>query len=117
MLLTQNKYYSQLAPEVKEVADAVKEVTLSADADASVYLFGSRARGDASEESDWDFLILTDTIQTEELAALLRSKVRTDVESRWHIAVSLIVKNRKLWEDDYAITNIYESIAEEAVAI
>ena len=26
----------------------------------SVYLFGSRARGDFNEDSDWDFFVVTD---------------------------------------------------------
>lgn len=30
------------------------------DLPASVYLYGSRARGDASADSDWDLLIVTD---------------------------------------------------------
>ena len=36
----------------------VKEVILRAGPSARVYLYGSRARGDAAPDSDWDFLVL-----------------------------------------------------------
>ena len=38
----------------------VKEAVRQAEPQAQVILFGSRARGDAGEESDWDLLVLVD---------------------------------------------------------
>ena len=38
----------------------VKKAILALDPQAEVWLFGSRARGDARPDSDWDFLMLTD---------------------------------------------------------
>ncbi len=38
----------------------VKRYVHQIDPQAEVWLFGSRARGDAREDSDWDFLVLTD---------------------------------------------------------
>ncbi len=37
----------------------VKEIVDRFDSHADIVLFGSRARGDYHEESDWDFLILS----------------------------------------------------------
>ncbi|WP_461102555.1 nucleotidyltransferase domain-containing protein [Spirosoma koreense] len=34
----------------------VKRSVMAIDPNAEVWLFGSRARGDAREDSDWDFL-------------------------------------------------------------
>lgn len=42
----------------KEVIQAVREKIRSIDPDVKAYLFGSRARGDARKDSDWDVLIL-----------------------------------------------------------
>ena len=36
----------------------IKEVVLGFDPEAEVILYGSRARGDWSEDSDWDLLVL-----------------------------------------------------------
>ena len=110
--------YNRTIPAVtKEVAEKIKQLVSASDRHASVILFGSRARGDASEESDWDFLVLTDRDDAASLADTLRIKIRKEVEVPLNIAVSLIVKNRQVWEDDYAVTNIYESIAAEGLAL
>lgn len=42
-----------------EFLQAVKQSVHQIDPQAEVWLFGSRARGDARPDSDWDFLILT----------------------------------------------------------
>jgi len=41
------------------ILEKVKEIVQATDPEAEVILFGSRARGDAMEDSDWDILILT----------------------------------------------------------
>jgi predicted nucleotidyltransferase len=49
------------------ILSAIKERILSVVPDARVMLFGSRARGDWHEESDWDILVLTEQEVTDEL--------------------------------------------------
>jgi predicted nucleotidyltransferase len=49
----------------EELLQSIKEVLLSAVPNGKVILFGSRARGDAREDSDWDLLILLDKPQIE----------------------------------------------------
>ena len=43
-----------------EFLQAVKQSVQEIDPQAEVWLFGSRARGDARPDSDWDFLVLTE---------------------------------------------------------
>ena len=82
-----------------------------------VILFGSRARGDAENDSDWDFLVLTQETDTELLADKLRKIMLREVELKHNVAISLIVKNAETWQSEYAVTNIYESITEEGIEI
>ena len=42
-----------------DLAQKIKNSILSKDNTAIVYLYGSRARGDYKEGSDWDFLVIT----------------------------------------------------------
>ena len=89
----------------------------SVDPLAITILFGSRARGDASEESDWDFLVLSNANDLETLASVMRREMRIKVEMVHDIAVSLLVKNKMVWEEEYAVTNIYDSIREEGIVL
>jgi len=61
--------------ESKAVSMLVKSCINSIDEGAKIILFGSWARGVASQESDLDFLVLTDKKDTELLAAGLRKKI------------------------------------------
>ena len=109
---------SHIIPEQScAVAMLVKKYILLADATASVILFGSRARGDAANDSDWDFLVLTQKTDTDVLADELRKIMLKEVELKHCVAISLIIKNAALWESDYAVTNIYESITEEGLLL
>ena len=109
---------SRIIPtESQHIAGLVKKYVRLEDTTSSVILFGSRARGDAASDSDWDFLILTQKKATDILANDLRKIISREVELRYNVAISMIVKNAMLWETDYAVTNIYESISEEGVLI
>lgn len=44
--------------EQLEILNKIKNAVLELEPEAEVYLFGSRARGDYNEDSDWDLLIL-----------------------------------------------------------
>lgn len=103
--------------ESRTIAELVKKHIQLADASASVILFGSRARGDAEEDSDWDFLVLTQEVNTDLLSEEIRKFVHKEVELQHCAAISLIIKNAIMWESDYAVTNIYESITEEGILL
>lgn len=57
----------------------VRDAVLGVEPDARVILFGSRARGDASGDSDWDLLVLLDGAVSEDRRAAIRDRLY-DVE-------------------------------------
>lgn len=103
--------------ESKLIATAVKKNISAADDTATIILFGSRARGDAEDDSDWDFLVLTHETDTDSLSHQLRKIILHEVELKYDVAISLIIRNADTWNNDYAITNIFESITEEGIQL
>lgn len=55
-------YNQASVEEIKNsfIPNKVKEIVHRYDKDAELILFGSRARDDWHEESDWDFLVLSE---------------------------------------------------------
>lgn len=66
--------------------------------DAAVMLFGSRARGDYSEESDWDLLVLLDrpgTISVKDLGKI--SFPFYDLGAELDIEINPVIYTREDW--------------------
>lgn len=71
-----------------EILEEIKRVVLQVDFDAEVVLFGSRARGDFHEESDWDLLVLVDK---EESDFNLREKYEM-LYTAWNWNITLLFR-------------------------
>jgi len=72
----------------------------------SIFLFGSRARGDFREESDFDILIITeDELPQKErrnLAGEILTALHEEIKS---ISFDVLVKSRKNFEEEKDIVN------------
>lgn len=97
------------------ILNKVKSTILSVDKKAKVILFGSRARGDNREDSDWDFLILTSFPENNISKDKFRDKI-FDTELELEQAISTIIHNKKRWED-YEVTPFYQNITEEGIEL
>jgi predicted nucleotidyltransferase len=86
------------------------------DPKAKVVLFGSRARGDAKKDSDWDLLILIDSQNIREKEDLFRDKIY-DLELETGEIISMFVYNNKDWTSRHKITPLYKSIKKEGVVL
>ena len=116
-LLTQINRKLPADENSNKIISKLKEIIFNYDKTSEIILFGSRARGDWSNESDWDFLILTGIILTEKCKDELRIKILNQIELPLDETVFVIVKNKIDWEDSYAVTNIYQSISEDGIAV
>ncbi|KAF0216857.1 MAG: UTPGlnB (protein PII) [Geobacteraceae bacterium] len=77
---------------LKRVKTALSEI----DSSAEVVLYGSRARGTASTEADWDFLILTDKGADRGIKQAIRTKLY-EIEWATGEVVSVVIKSREEW--------------------
>lgn len=87
------------------------------DPDADVILFGSHARGQANEESDWDILILIDKPKPNRSR---EQKYRDEIfqlELELGEAISTIIYSKSDWESRYVFSPLYRNIQKEGVKI
>lgn len=95
----------------KVFLNKIKEQVLKEDENASVILFGSRARGDYREDSDWDILVLT----SKNIGHQLKRKIRDDiydVELDYTQAVSTLFYDKEQWES-MRITPLYLNVTDD----
>jgi len=98
------------------MATLIRSVIKQVDPKAKVVLFGSRARGDAKKDSDWDLLILIDSLNIRESEDLFRDRMY-DLELETGEIFSLFVYNNKDWASRHKITPLYKSIKKEGVVL
>lgn len=93
----------------------VKRYVHEIDPQAEVWLFGSRARGDAREDSDWNFLVLTDT----DLSGGRRwqfSDHLFDIELETGRMISTIVWPQRE-RSRFAVTDLYLNVMDEGIRL
>jgi len=83
--------------------------------DAAVCLFGSRARGDATSDSDWDFKVITDyPVDGEDYCLLLDDVYAATQEVEGPI--ELTVSSRKSWEKPLSrVSPFYRNLQREGI--
>ncbi len=85
--------------------------------DSEIYLYGSRARGDANPLSDWDLLILLSnpdvpfTLETEVLDDIYEIELETGE------LISPLVYSKSEWYNKHRITPLFENIEKESIKI
>lgn len=98
---------------IEAITDKAKSVVPP---NSEMILFGSRARGDAHEGSDWDILILLDKdrIRIEDYT-LYSYPFR---ELGWDLGqyINVVLITKKAWQQDVA-SPFHENVAEEGITI
>jgi predicted nucleotidyltransferase len=75
-----------------EPSEIIRQAALHYFADARVYLFGSRTRGDYTADSDFDVLIITDMVLTAKEKMPLRTNIRKDLLKKG-IRSDIVIQN------------------------
>ena len=93
----------------------VKRSIKNIDPKARIYLFGSKARGDDSSSSDWDFLILTSEDATEKNKKEIRASL-IDAELESEQVISTLIYSKSSW-DKYKNTLLYRNIKRDGIEL
>jgi len=100
------------------VLQQIKRIVLEQEPSAKVYLYGSRARGDArGKDSDWDILILLnkDKITLDEERKITYPLY--DLEFDIGEVISLMVLSEKDWNYRHKVTPFYQNVMREGVLL
>lgn len=95
--------------------DIIKSAVLDIDSKADIILFGSRARGDNKENSDWDILILTSKVANAALETQIRDRIY-EVELEHLQPISKIILGKHEWHK-LEITPFYKNVTEEGLLL
>jgi predicted nucleotidyltransferase len=97
--------------------DQIRHTVHTVEPQAEIILYGSRSRGDAILESDWDLLILVDGLVNDERVDRLRHSL---YEIEWDSGevISSIVRNREEWESDiYRAIPFHQRVQQEGMRL
>ncbi|MBI3967050.1 MAG: HEPN domain-containing protein [Chloroflexi bacterium] len=109
--MTRRALTAEARPLAAQIRDAVDEV----EPGAQVVLFGSRARGDAQPDSDWDVLVLVDGAVTADREALLRRRLFALELATGAVPAPVIVSRQDWTGARYRALPLYRNIDRDGI--
>ena len=95
------------------IARRIKSIVKHYDPNAKIYLYGSRAKGKAHRDSDWDVLILLSSdFITPEIERRITSPLY-DLEFDTGEVISPSVYTQKDWHKKHSVTPFYKNVMRE----
>ena len=95
----------------------IKKLVHSANPDATVILFGSYSRGDESQNSDLDILILLNKKNITRDEETRITYPLYDLEFETGKIISPIVLSKTKWKNRHKITPFYENVLQEGTVL
>ncbi len=102
--------------KTRNISQLIREMISSIDPKAEVILYGSRARGDERDDSDWDILILTDYPVNLQIEREFRNKLY-DLELETGESFSVFAYSRDDWQTRQRITPFYQNVSREGILL
>lgn len=101
----------------RQILDSIKDtLARTLPRQASALLYGSQARGDARQDSDWDILIVLDKerLMPEDYDTVTYPLTKLG----WNIGAEInpVMYTKKEWEDS-RVTPFYHNVIKDAIAL
>ncbi len=96
-----------------KILNQIKKIVTEQEPKAKIYLYGSRSRGTAKSNADWDLLILLnkDKISPEDEQKI--SYPLYDLEFDTGEVISPMIYSEKEWNTKHKITPFYQNVMRE----
>ena len=101
--------------ESNDFLNKLKKTVKQFDSNADIILYGSRARNDYKQYSDWDFLILLNYAVNETLKEQIRNEL-FELELETDQIISTIIHSKQNW-NDLSITPLHKNIEHDGIRI
>ena len=99
------------------IANRIKSYIHLQNPAALVILFGSRARGDSNNQSDWDILVVIDKpLLNRAEEKEYRNRI-FGIELEIEQPISLFVVSKTDWDGKYMFSPFYENIKKEGIQL
>jgi uncharacterized protein len=102
----------------RQLLERIRCAITAVEPSAAVYLYGSRARGEATEESDWDVLVLLDgAVSYQRKRAIWHTL--SDLELETLTIITATVKSREEWSGNGLLqaTPFYQNVTHDSVRL
>ena len=110
-----NSLSVQISEHDRQILSSVKNIVHSFQPSASLYLYGSAARSERSQESDYDILVLTDNnLSTKEEDEIIDAVY--DLELNCGVVISLIFYTKAEWQNPaFSYHPFHQNVEKEAI--
>lgn len=100
-----------------KIIEEIKQVASKSHPDSKIILYGSQARGDYSESSDWDLLILLNRVNIpfEEETKIMDEYYELELSEG--IVISPLIYTISDWETKYSSIPLHYTIDKEGIKI
>ncbi len=103
--------------ENQALLQRIKQTILEKEPGAEIILYGSRSRGEANEESDWDLLILLDGAVDDTRKDTIRHALY-EIEWELEVVICSIIYSWSEWnEPQYKFSPFHQNIEHEGVSL
>ncbi len=95
----------------------VKAAVHALSPEAEIILYGSRARGTAKADSDWDFLILLPSPKDKALERKIKDRLY-DIELETDTILSSIIRSKREWlSARYAVVPLRQQVERDGIVV